>query len=167
MSYLVGRSEETARLLALLHEARESRGGAVVLLGEAGIGKSALLDHLAKASSGFLVMRASGAEFETELPYSALHQLCAPVLEHLDALPGRHRTALRIAFGMQTGTPDPFLAGAATLGLLVEHDRPLLCLIDDAQWLDHASARALAFAARRIGAERVALVFAARTGTGE
>ncbi|MFI7000116.1 AAA family ATPase [Nocardia sp. NPDC050175] len=162
MSYLVGRSEETARLLALLHEARESRGGAVILLGEAGIGKSALLEHLAKASSGFLIMRATGAEFEMELPYSALHQLCGPVLEHLDALPAPHRTALRIAFGMETGTPDPFLAGAAALGLLLEHDRPLLCLIDDAQWLDHASARALAFVARRIGAERVAMVFAAR-----
>ncbi|MFE5459113.1 AAA family ATPase [Nocardia sp. NPDC056564] len=162
MSYLVGRSVETARLFALLQEARESRGGAVVVLGEAGIGKSSLLEHLAKASSGFMVMRASGAEFETELPYSSLHQLCAPVLEHLDALPAPHRTALRIAFGMETGTPDPFLAGAAALGLLVETDRPLLCLVDDAQWLDHASARALAFVARRIGAERVALVFAAR-----
>ncbi|MFI6041560.1 AAA family ATPase [Nocardia sp. NPDC051321] len=162
MSYLVGRSEETARLLALLHEARESRGGAVILLGEAGIGKSALLEHLAMASAGFVIMRATGAEFEMELPYSALHQLCAPVLEHLDALPPPHRTALRIAFGMETGTPDAFLAGAATLGLLLEHDRPLLCLIDDAQWLDHASARALAFVARRIGAERVAMVFAAR-----
>lgn len=151
-------------MLALLHEARESRGGALVLLGEPGIGKSTLLDHLAKASSGFLVMRASGAEFETELPYSALHQLCGPVLEHLDALPPPHRSALRIAFGMETGTPDPFLAGAAVLGLLLEHDRPLLCLIDDAQWLDHASARALAFVARRIGAERVAMVFAARAG---
>ncbi|MFB8275338.1 AAA family ATPase [Nocardia colli] len=164
MSYLVGRSAETARLFALLHEARESRGGAVVVLGEAGIGKSSLLEHLAKASSGFMVMRASGAEFETELPYSSLHQLCAPVLEYLDALPAPHRTALRIAFGLETGTPDPFLAGAAALGLLLETDRPLLCLIDDAQWLDHASARALAFVARRIGAERVALVFAAREG---
>ncbi|WP_194833164.1 AAA family ATPase [Nocardia sp. XZ_19_369] len=166
MSYLVGRSEETARLLALLHEARESRGGALLLLGEPGIGKSALLDHLAQASSGFLIMRASGAEFETELPYSALHQLCAPVLDHLDALPAPHRTALRIAFGLDTGAPDPFLAGAAALGLLLENDRPLLCLIDDAQWLDHASARALAFVARRIGAERVAMVFAAREDVG-
>ncbi|WP_107656882.1 AAA family ATPase [Nocardia suismassiliense] len=166
MSYLVGRSDETARLLALLQEARESRGGALLLLGEPGIGKSALLDHLAQASSGFLIMRASGAEFETELPYSALHQLCAPVLEHLDALPAPHRTALRIAFGLDTGTPDPFLAGAAALGLLLENDRPLLCLIDDAQWLDHASARALAFVARRIGAERVAMVFAAREDVG-
>ncbi|WP_433654389.1 AAA family ATPase [Nocardia sp. CA-128927] len=165
MSYLVGRSDETARLLALLHETRESRGGAIVLLGEPGIGKSSLLDQLAKAATGVMVMRATGAEFEMELPYSALHQLCTPVLEHLDALPAPHRTALRIAFGMETGTPDPFLAGAAALGLLVENDRPLLCLIDDAQWLDHASARALAFVARRIAAERVALVFAAREST--
>ncbi|MBF6129373.1 helix-turn-helix transcriptional regulator [Nocardia brasiliensis] len=167
MNYVVGRSAETARLLALLQQARESQGGAVVLLGEPGIGKTLLLDQLARASSGFLVMRATGAEFETELPYSALHQLCAPVLEHLDALPAQHRSALRIAFGLDTGTPDPFLAGAAALGLLLEHDRPLLCLIDDAQWLDHASARTLAFIARRIGAERVALVFAARAEVAE
>lgn len=167
VNYVVGRSAETARLLALLQRARESRGAAVVLRGEPGIGKSLLLDQLADASSGFAVMRAAGAEFETELPYSALHQLCLPVLRHLDALPAPHRGALRIAFGMDTGTPDPFLAGVAALGLLLEHDRPLLCLVDDAQWLDHASARTMAFLARRIGAERVALVFAARAEVAE
>ncbi|WP_018681057.1 AAA family ATPase [Actinokineospora enzanensis] len=160
---LLGRRDETTRLRELLDEARESRGGAVVVRGEAGIGKSALLGQVAEAATGFEVMRASGVEFETELPYSALHQLCIPVLGHLADLPAPHRAALRIAFGMATGTPDPFLAGAATLGLLTEHDRPLLCVIDDAQWLDHASARALAFVSRRVTAERVAMVFAARS----
>jgi DNA-binding NarL/FixJ family response regulator len=167
MDELLGRRRETARLQELLDDARASRGGAVVVRGEAGIGKSALLTRLAGAAPEFLVVRAAGAEFETELPYSALHQLCVPVLDHLDALPAPHRTALRIAFGMETGTPDPFLAGVATLGLLLEHDRPLLCLVDDAHWLDRASARALAFVARRVSAERVAIVFAARESPAE
>ncbi|MEV0675585.1 AAA family ATPase [Actinosynnema sp. NPDC050436] len=164
MSGLLGRREETARLRVLLQDASRSQGGAVLVRGEPGIGKTALLDHLAGSAPEFLVITASGAEFETELPYSALHQLCVPVLGHLDALPAPHRAALRIAFGLDTGTPDPFLAGAAALGLLLEPDRPLLCLVDDAQWLDDASARALAFVARRVGAERVAMVFAAREG---
>ncbi|RKT54640.1 AAA family ATPase [Saccharothrix australiensis] len=162
MDGLLGRRDETSRLQALVDEARRSRGGAVVLRGEPGIGKTALLDHLAASTSDFLVIRASGVEFETELPYSALHQLCVPVLAHLDRLPAPHRQALRIAFGLDTGTPDPFLAGAAALGLLLEADRPLLCLVDDAHWLDRASARAMAFVARRVAAERVAVVFAAR-----
>ncbi|WP_214411302.1 ATP-binding protein [Sphaerisporangium fuscum] len=164
MDTLVGRKEELARLDALLEGARQSRGGALVMHGEPGIGKSALLDHLADHATGFLVMRASGAEFEMELPFAALHQLCMPVLRHVAELPPPHRRALEIAFGLGTGTPDPFLVGMATLELLVERDRPLLCVIDDAHWLDHASARALAFLARRVSAERVAVVFAARTG---
>ncbi len=167
MDALLGRRDEAARLQALLDEAGRGRGGAVVVRGEPGIGKSTLLSHLADSASGFVVMRASGAEFETELPYSALHQLCVPVLEHLDLLPPRHRQALRIAFGVETGSPDPFLAGVAALGLLLEPDRPLLCLVDDAQWLDDASARALAFVARRVAAERVAMVFAARESPDE
>ena len=157
MDELLGRLDETARLRRLLDE-----GGAVLLRGEPGIGKSALLAQLAESTPDSLIMRAAGAEFETELPYSALHQLCVPLLRHLDALPAPHRKALRIAFGLETGTPDPFLAGAAALGLLLEPDRPLLCLVDDAHWLDRASARALAFVARRVTAERVAMVFAAR-----
>ena len=167
MNDLLGRRDEMSRLAQLLDEATQSRGGAVLVRGEPGIGKSALLANLADTADGFLLMRASGAEFESELPYSALHQLCVPVLGHLDALPPPHRSALRIAFGMELGTPDPFLAGAAALGLLLEHDQPLLCLIDDAQWLDNASARALAFVVRRIAAERVAMVFAAREGRAE
>ncbi|MEU5691833.1 LuxR family transcriptional regulator [Actinosynnema sp. NPDC020468] len=167
MDGLLGRRDETSRLQVLLDEARGSRGGAAVVRGEPGIGKSALLDQLTTSATDFLVVCASGVEFETDLPYSALHQLCVPLLEHLDALPTRHRAALRIAFGLDTGTPDPFLAGAATLGLLLEHDRPLLCVVDDAQWLDRASARALAFVARRVAAEQVAVVFAARADVAE
>ncbi|GAA3845561.1 LuxR family transcriptional regulator [Saccharothrix violaceirubra] len=167
MDNVLGRRDETSRLLGLVADARRARGGAVVVLGEPGIGKSVLLDGVASAVDDFLVLRASGVEFESELAYSALHQLCVPVLGHLDALPGRQREALRIAFGLESGTPDPFLAGAAALGLLSEHDRPLLCLVDDAQWLDHASARALAFVARRVSVERVAVVFAAREGSAE
>ncbi|MEU7898253.1 AAA family ATPase [Nonomuraea sp. NPDC049152] len=161
---LVGRRDEIRRLDTLLDEAARGRGGALVLRGEPGIGKSALLRHVREAASGFRVMRASGAEFEMELPFAALHQLCAPVLGHLTALPAAHRTALEVAFGLATGTPDPFLVGIATLGLLVEtvRERPLLCVVDDAQWLDEASAKALAFLARRVSAERVAVVFSLR-----
>ncbi|NEW70006.1 ATP-binding protein [Streptomyces rhizosphaericus] len=161
---LIGRQDEIRRLDGLLRAAREGRGGALVLRGEPGIGKSALLRHLDEAATGFLVMRASGAEFEMELPFAALHQLLAPVTGRLTALPAPHRKALEIAFGLDTGTPDPFLVGVASLGLLVEtvRERPLLCVVDDAQWLDRASAKALAFLARRVSAESIALVFAAR-----
>ncbi|WP_405594252.1 ATP-binding protein [Streptomyces sp. NBC_01092] len=161
---LIGRQDEIRRLDTLLQAARKGRGGALVLRGEPGIGKSALLRYVDEAATGFLVMRASGAEFEMELPFATLHQLLAPVTGRLTALPAPHRTALEIAFGLDTGTPDPFLVGVASLGLLVEtvQERPLLCVVDDAQWLDQASAKALAFLARRISAESIALVFAAR-----
>ncbi|MEU1201549.1 AAA family ATPase [Streptomyces sp. NPDC005813] len=160
----IGRQDEIRRLDALLRAARKGEGGALVLRGEPGIGKSALLRHLAETTNGFLVMRASGAEFEMELPFAALHQLLAPAIGRLTALPAPHRKALEIAFGLDTGTPDPFLVGVASLGLLVEtvRERPLLCVVDDAQWLDQASAKALAFLARRVSAESIALVFAAR-----
>ncbi|MFE2103922.1 ATP-binding protein, partial [Streptomyces sp. NPDC059468] len=158
---LIGRQDETRQLDALLRAARESRGGALVLRGEPGIGKSALLRHLDEAATGFLVMRASGAEFETELPFAALHQLLAPVADRLTALPAPHRKALEIAFGLDSGRPDPFLVGVASLGLLVEtvRERPLLCVVDDAQWLDRASAKVLAFVARRVSAEPIAILF--------
>ncbi|MFI8101181.1 ATP-binding protein [Streptomyces sp. NPDC086023] len=161
---LIGRQDEIRRLDALLQAAREGRGGALVLRGEPGIGKSALLRHLGDAASGFLVVRASGAEFEMELPFAALHQLLAPVTGGLTALPAPHRKALEIAFGLDTGTPDPFLVGVASLGLLVEavRERPVLCVVDDAHWLDRSSVKALAFLARRVSAESIALVFAAR-----
>lgn len=128
------------------------------------MGKSALLRHLGEAATGFLALQAPGAEFEAELPFAALHQMLAPVTGRLTALPAPHRKALEIAFGLDTGTPDPFLVGVASLGLLVEaeRERPLLCVVDDAQWLDQASAEALAFVARRVSAEPIALVFAVR-----
>lgn len=165
---LIGRRDEIRRLDALLDAARKGRGGALLLRGEPGIGKSTLLDHLHHRASGFLVMRASGAEFEMELPFAALHQLLAPVTGRLTELPAPHRTALRIALGLDTGTPDPFLVGVGSLGLLAETsaERPVLCLVDDAQWLDRASAKALAFLARRVAAEPIALVFAAREAGG-
>ncbi|NUR91947.1 MAG: ATP-binding protein, partial [Nonomuraea sp.] len=161
---LVGRREEAGHVDALLDAARQGQGGALVVRGEPGIGKTSLLRHAERAAGDFLMMRAFGAEFEMELPFAVLHQLCAPILGDVAALPAPHRKALEIAFGLDTGIPDPFLVGVATLGLLAEAaaERPLLCLVDDAQWLDHASAKALAFLARRVAGERVALLLSVR-----
>lgn len=161
---LLGRQYETQRLHELIGAARAGRGGALVLRGEAGIGKSRLLEHAEGASSGFRVLRAGGSEFEAELPFAALHQLCLPVLGHLTELPTEHRRALRIAFGLASGTPDVFRAGLAALGLLTAacQERPVLCVVDDAHWLDSASAKALAFLARRVSAESVAMVLTVR-----
>jgi predicted ATPase len=161
MHALVGRDHELRCLDELTGAARAGRGGVLVLRGEAGIGKSALLDHVRQAS-GFRVIHASGAEFETELPYAALHQLCVPVLDRLPELPARHREALQVAFGLVTGTPDVFHIGLAALGLLAASG-PLLCVVDDAHWLDAASATVLTFLARRIAEEPVAMVFAVRS----
>ncbi|MEU7834812.1 ATP-binding protein [Nonomuraea sp. NPDC049129] len=149
---LVGRHGLKQRVDELTGAARTGQGGALVLEGEAGIGKSALLEYARNAAPGFRVVRTSGSEFEQELPYSALHQLCVPMLKHLDELPDRHRDALRVAFGLAEGTPDPFLIGLAALGLVTAaaRERPLMCLIDDAQWVDNASARAMVFLTRRI-----------------
>ena len=144
------------------------RGGesrVLVLHGEAGVGKTALLDHLARHAPGSQVTRAAGVQSEMELAFAGLHQLCAPVLDCLDTLPAPQREALRIAFGMSSGSaPDRFLIGLAVLSLLshAAARRALLCLVDDYQWLDRASALILAFAARRLGAESVGLVFATR-----
>ncbi|SER26648.1 regulatory protein, luxR family [Lentzea albida] len=160
---MIGRAGETRRVGELVGHARQSRGGALVLTGEAGIGKSALLEHAVGAASGFEVLRATGSEFEQELPYSALHQLCVPVLGHLDALPAPRREALRIAFGLAGGTPRPFQVGLAVLDLLTSVRRPVLCVVDDAQWLDAASSQAMAFLARRAGADAVAVLLAVRT----
>ncbi|GHH40486.1 ATP-binding protein [Lentzea cavernae] len=162
---MIGRDGEKRRVGDLVGHARESRGGALVLSGEAGIGKSALLAHAVHAASGFQVLRAAGSEFEQELPYSALHQLCVPVLRHLASLPGPRREAVRIAFGLADGTPQPFQVGLAVLDLLTaaSAERPVLCVVDDAQWLDTASAQALAFLARRVGSDAVAVVLALRS----
>ncbi|MGW6441619.1 ATP-binding protein [Lentzea sp. NPDC055074] len=162
---MTGRHGERRRVGALVEAARAGRGGSLVLGGEPGIGKSALLAHAERAASGFRVLRATGSEFEQELPYAALHQLCVPLLRHLDALPGPRSEALRIAFGLTGGAPQPFQVGLAVLDLLtaVGDDRPVLCVVDDAQWLDEASSRVLAFVARRVGSDPVAVVLAVRS----
>ncbi|MGW5704007.1 ATP-binding protein [Amycolatopsis japonica] len=162
---LVGRRDEIDRLLALVHAAGRGEGGVLVLRGEPGIGKSALLDHVEQAAAGeFQLIRASGSEFEGELPFAALHHLCVPALAHLGTLSAPYRESLLVAFGLADGAPDPFRVGLAALELLstAAGTRPMLCLVDDAHWLDTASARALTFLARRIAAEPIAMVFAAR-----
>ncbi|GAB2602037.1 LuxR family transcriptional regulator [Paractinoplanes abujensis] len=161
---LVGRAAETSRVAELIAAASAGVGGALVLAGEAGIGKTALLDQAEQAATGFQVVRASGAEFEREFPYAVLHQLCLPVLGHADELPERHRESLRVAFGLTAGAPDPFRVGLAALELVAAaaRERPLLCVVDDAHWLDPASSRALAFLARRIGADPIAILIAVR-----
>src|SRR6202041_3480575 len=143
--------------------AGESR--ALVLRGEPGVGKTALLDYLVDHASGCVVARAAGVQSEMELAFSGVHQLCAPMLDHLDRLPVPQRDALRVALGISAGSaPDRFLVGLAVLGLLSEvaEQRPLICVVDDEQWLDRASTQVLAFVARRLEKESVALVFAAR-----
>jgi AAA ATPase-like protein len=140
-------------------------GGALVVRGEPGVGKSALLEYVVERASGFRVVLATGVQSEMELAFAGLHQLCAPMLDRLERLPGPQREALGTAFGLSAGdAPDRFLVALAVLGLLAEvaDERPLLCVVDDAQWLDRASAQALGFVARRLLAESVALVFAAR-----
>ena len=165
---LRGRRDECALLDGLLAGARGGHSGVLVLRGEAGFGKTALLEHAVESASDLTVLRAMGVEAEVELAFAALHQLCAPVLGGLDRLPGPQSDALAITFGLETGpVPDRFLVGLATLSLLSEaaQERPLLCVVDDAQWLDRASGQALAFAARRLLAEAVVVLFAARTPT--
>src|SRR5580693_4570645 len=162
---LRGRAVALAALERLLDEARAGRGGALVLQGEAGIGKTALLQFASDHATGFRLLRAEGAEFEMELPFAALHQLCLPVLERLEFLPEPQRDAMTAAFGLRVApAPGPFMVGAGLTSLLsdVADEGPLLCVLDDAQWLDQASARALAFAVRRIDGERVAMLFARR-----
>ena len=144
---------------------RAGEGRALVVRGEPGVGKTVLLDYLAGRASGCRVARAAGVQSEMELAFAALHQLCAPMLDHAESLPVPQREALRTAFGLSAGpVPDRFLVGLAVLGLLSETagERPLVCIVDDQQWLDHASAQALGFAARRLAADPVGLVFAAR-----
>ena len=167
---LLGRQQECQALDGLLAGARAGRSAALVLRGEAGIGKTALLGHLERASAGSRLLRAAGVESEMELAFAGLHQLCAPLLEGLDSLPQPQAGALGTAFGLRGGPPpDRFLVGLAVLTLLSEHptDGPIVCLVDDAQWLDRASGQCLAFAARRLGAEGVVLVFATRPHDGE
>jgi DNA-binding CsgD family transcriptional regulator len=154
----------------LLASARTGDSRVLVLRGEPGIGKTALLSYLLGRASGCRTTRAVGIEAEMELAFAGLHQLCAPFLGRLERLPGPQCDALRTAFGLQVGdAPDRFLVGLALLSLLsdVAEEQPLVCVVDDAQWLDHASAQALAFVARRLAAESVVLVFAVREPAGE
>ena len=162
---LIGRRDECAALDAMLAGVHEGRSAALVLRGEAGVGKTALLEYVVGRAAGCEIARASGVESEMELAYAGLHQLCAPFLEHLDQLPGPQRDALSTAFGLREGdAPDRFLVGLATLTLLANaaEEKPLVCIADDAQWLDRISAQTLAFVARRLLAESIALVFAVR-----
>jgi DNA-binding CsgD family transcriptional regulator len=162
---LQDRRTERTVLDGLIDRTRAGRGGTLVLEGDAGVGKTALLEYAVASASGLTVLRAAGVESERELAFAALHQLCAPLLDRLDRLPGPQRDALATTFGMTAGAvPDRFLVGLAVLGLLSEvaEKRPLMCVIDDAQWLDRASAQALAFVARRMLAESVLLLFALR-----
>jgi DNA-binding CsgD family transcriptional regulator len=164
---LHGRQEECAVLDGLLERARAGQSGVLLVRGEAGVGKTALLEYAvgSASASDFEVVRTAGVESEMELAFAALHQLCAPLLEWLERLPGPQRGALRTTFALSEGAvPDRFLVGLATLSLLSEagEERPLLCVIDDAQSLDRASAQVLAFAARRLLAEPAMLLFAAR-----
>ena len=162
---LRGRRDECAVLDGLLEDARAGRSGVLVLRGDPGVGKTALLEYAITSGSDMRVLRAVGAEAEMELAFAAAHQLCMSVLDRLERLPGPQRDALATTFGLSAGgAPDRFFVGLAVLGLLAEvaENRPLLCVIDDAQWLDRASAQALALVARRMLAEPVVMLFAAR-----
>ncbi len=154
----------------LVASVRTGPSRALVLRGEAGVGKSALLEYLVAHAAGCGIAQATGVESEMELAYAGLQQLCAPCLDRLERLPGPQRDALGRAFGLRDGdAPDRFVVGLAVLSLLsdVAEERPLICIVDDAQWLDAASAQALAFVARRLGGESVGLLFAVREPSGE
>src|SRR6187200_859054 len=162
---LRGRAEECARLEELVGDVRQGESRSLVLRGEAGIGKTALLEYVIGVASGMTVVRAEGVESEMELAYAGVHLLCSPLLDRLDLLPEPQRRALEIVFGMSPGVaPDRFVVGLAVLGLLAEvaAERPLVCLVDDAQWLDEPSRQVLGFVARRLLAEPVLLLLAVR-----
>jgi DNA-binding CsgD family transcriptional regulator len=165
MRMLYGRSEQIADIARLLGEMRSGRAGVLVFRGEPGIGKTALLDAAAEQAAGARLLRVTGVEGEAELPFAALYALLRPVLDVAGTLPERQAAALRGAFGLaEAAGADRYLIGLAVLSLIAElaEDQPVLCLVDDAHWLDRASADALAFAVRRLHAERVAVIFAAR-----
>jgi DNA-binding CsgD family transcriptional regulator len=167
---LWGRQRERETLESLLNDARNGRSGVLVIRGEPGVGKSALLRYTAGQASGFRVAQIFGVESEMELPYAGLHQLCAPMLAHLDALPLPQQRALRVALGLASGeAPDRFLVALGALSLLAEsaERQPLLCVVDDAHWLDGASRQVLGFVARRLLAEPVGVVFAVRESSPE
>ncbi len=167
---LCGRRKERDALDRLLDEARIGRSGVLVISGEAGAGKTALVNYAAERASNFRIEKAWGVESEMELPYAGLQQLCARTLDLLPELPEPQRDALCVAFGLsKAAPPDRFLVGLAALSLLSKaaEDTPVLCLIDDAHWLDRASVQLLAFVARRLLAERIAMLFVVRERTDE
>jgi DNA-binding CsgD family transcriptional regulator len=167
---LHGRRTEREALDGLLEAVRGGQSRVLVVCGEAGVGKTALVESAIESALGFRVLRAAGVESEMELAFAALQQLCAPLLDRLDRLPAPQRDALGVAFGLRAGqAPDRFLVGLAVLSLLAEvaEDQPLMCVVDDAQWLDRSSAQALGFVARRLLAESVALVLVTREADDE
>jgi hypothetical protein len=166
---VLGRDDETGLLESLLRHAAEGRGGGVVLLGEPGIGKTALLSYAEGQAAGFRVLRAVGVAPEADLAYATLHQLLFPVLGLVDELPGPQAQALGILFGRAHGAPpDPFLVALSTLSLLslLAGEKPVLCDIDDAHWADQPTLKILAFVARRLDNEPIALALAARADEG-
>src|ERR1700730_1498801 len=157
-----GECDALDRLLGAVHE---GWSGVLVLRGEAGIGKTALLDYAGETASGCRVARVTGVESEMELSFAGVHQLCVQMLHGLDHLPGPQRDALSAALGLTAGAaPDRFLVGLAVLSLLaaIAEEQPLLCVVEDAQWLDQASSQVLAIAARRLYAESVVMLVAIR-----
>jgi DNA-binding CsgD family transcriptional regulator len=164
---LLGRERERAEVGRLLDRAARGEGGSLVVRGEPGIGKTALLDDAAQRADGMLVLRSTGVDAESDLAFAGLYGLVRPIVDQLKQLPAMHARALTGALGLTPSSdPDRFLVSAAVLGLLAAaaEDRPVLCLVDDAQWLDRPSADALVFTARRLRAERLAILFAAREG---
>jgi hypothetical protein len=162
---LTGREREISTLETLLDTVRGGGSGALSIRGEPGVGKSALLEHLITSAAKCKVVRAIGVEGEVDLPYAGLQQLCRSMSDGIAALPDPQRDALGVAFGLSAGPPpDRFIVGLAALTLISEtaEKQPVLCVIDDAQWLDRETTHALAFIARRLGADSVALVFATR-----
>ena len=164
---LIGREGECGEIEQLLADARRGISRSIVVRGEPGVGKTSLLDHAAASADGMLVLRATGVEAESDLAFAGLYGLVRPVLDKLDRLYEPQAAALAGALGIAPSKdPDRFLVSAAALGLIaaVADDQPVLCVIDDAQWLDRPSADALVFAARRLGAEPAAILFGAREG---
>ncbi len=162
---LVDRRIECSLLTGLLRDVRAGNSRVLVVDGDPGVGKSALMDYVARQVPDFRLIHAAGAESEMELPYATLHQLCNPVLDRLDRLPAPQRDALRAAFGLNAGSPpDRLMIGPGALSLLcdVAEEQPLICLIDDLQWVDNGSAQVLMFLARRLVAESIGLVMATR-----
>src|SRR4026207_1176394 len=164
-SAFVGRADERGALDGLLASVRSGESKVLVIRGEPGIGKSALLRYAARQASGFRIAELAGVEAGMELPYARIYQMCATMLDRVDALPAPQRDALNVSLGLTAGTvPDRLLVGLAGLGLLAAaaEDRPLLCLVEDAQWLDAASSQILGLVARRVRADSAAIAGAVR-----